>query len=168
MTILDKDWPEGAEVGFVVVLGEPTVLDCESDGDARASLVAPPPLLELPPPPCDAVGKAAAEEASCELVWGAIVLDLVEDSSWVGGGCCPACEGENGEEVEEADELRLATCRDDGGGNDGKLFVAGEKPARELLGEGLLRCSEVNAVDIGVSRAFWCCLAEPQGNCWLI
>lgn len=68
-------------MGFVVVLGDPTALDCESEGDARASFVVPPPLLGAPPPPCDAVGKAAAEEASCEVVGGAMVLDRVADSS---------------------------------------------------------------------------------------
>jgi hypothetical protein len=64
MTMRERFWVAGADVGLDVVLGEPTVLDCDSEGEARANLVAPPPLLDAPPPPCDAVGKAAAEEAS--------------------------------------------------------------------------------------------------------
>jgi hypothetical protein len=89
-------------------MGDPTVLEVESEGEARTSLVAPPPLLDAcPPPPCDAA-KAAAE-ASCEAGCGAIVL-LREDSSWPAGGCCPACEGgkEKGEgEGEAVEDLRL-------------------------------------------------------------
>ena len=131
-------------MGFTVVLGEPTVLEVESEGEARTSLGAPPPLLDPPP--------AAAEEASCEGGCGAIVLDR-EDSSWPAGGCCPAWAGEKGDEVDEAaDDLRLATCRDDDEGSDGKLDVAGEKARRELLGEGVLRCSWANAVEMGVRR----------------
>jgi len=149
-------------------LGDPTVLDVDSEGEARASLGAPPPLLEVPPPPCDAVGKAAAEEASCETGVGAIVL-VLEDSSWLTGGCCPAWEGENRDDVEDAaDDLRLPTCRAVEGGSDGKLEVAGEKLGREPLGEGVLRCSWANAVEMGVRRVLWCCLEAPHGYCWLI
>jgi len=82
MTMRERFWVEEDDAGFVVVFGEPTVLDCESNGEARASLVAPPPLLKAPPPPCDAVGKAAAEEASWEEDGGAMVL-VLEDSSWL-------------------------------------------------------------------------------------
>jgi hypothetical protein len=82
MTIFDKDCPEGRG-GLLAELGDATVLDCESEGEARASFVAPPPLLEGPPP-CVAEDKAAAEEASCEGFGGAIVRDLAEDSSWPG------------------------------------------------------------------------------------
>src|ERR1700743_1998420 len=113
MTILDKDCPDCVEFGLMEVLGEPTALDCESEGEARASL-APPPLLGVPPPPCDAVDKAAAEEASWEDDEDAMVLARAEDSSWFAGGCCPACEGENGKEVEDVEEARLAPCREDG------------------------------------------------------
>lgn len=167
MTIRDRFWVAGAEVGFDVVLGEPTVLDCESEGEARASLVAPPPLLDAPPPPCDAVGKAAAEEASCEEDWDAMVL-VREDSSWLVKGCCPEREGENGDEMDEAEDFLLATCRVEGGGKEGKLEDAGEKPARALVGEGVFRCSGVKVVEMGVRRVLWCCRAEPQGYCWLI
>lgn len=150
------------------VLGEPTVLEVESEGDARASLGPPPPLVEVPPPPCDAVGKAAAEEASCEDGCGAMVL-VREDSSWLAGGCCPGCNGENGDDVDEAaEDLRLPTCLEDDGGSEGKLEVAGEGPWREPLGEGVLRCSCANAVEMGVKRVLWCCLKEPHGCCWLI
>ena len=60
--------------------------------------------------------------------------------------------------MEDTEELRLATCRDDGGGSDGKVEVSGEKPARDgLLGEGLWRCEEVNTVEMGVKRRpLWC------------
>ena len=107
---------------MVAVLGEPTVLEVDSEGEARTSLEAPPPLLDCAPPPCEAV--AAAEEASCEAAWGAMVLDR-EDSSWLAGSCCPA--GEKCDEVDEAaDDLRLPTRRDVAGGSEGKLEVAGE------------------------------------------
>lgn len=103
----DRFCVEAPEEGFVDVLGDPTALDADSEGEARASLGAPPPLLGIPPPTCDPVGKAAAEEASCEAVCGAMFLDL-EDSSWPTGGCCPACDGENGDDVDEAaEDLRL-------------------------------------------------------------
>ena len=38
------------------------------------------------------------------------------------------------------------------------MEVSGEKPARDgLLGEGLWRCEEVNAVEMGVKRRpLWC------------
>jgi hypothetical protein len=112
---------EALEEGFADVLGDPTVLDVESEGEARASLEAPPPLLEAPPPLCDAVGKAAAEEPRCEAGCGAIVLTR-EDSSWLAGGCCPAWAGENGDEVDDAaDDFLLPTLRtDDEVGNEGK------------------------------------------------
>lgn len=143
------------------MLGEPTVLDADSEGEARTSLEAPPPLLEDPPPPCDAA--AAAEEASCEAGCGAMVLAR-EDSSWPAEGCCPACEGKNSDDVEEAvDDLRLLTCRvEEDGGSAGKLDEAGEKAAREPLGEGVLRCSWAKAVEMGVRRVLWWCLDGPQ------
>lgn len=88
--------------GLADVLGEPTVLEVDSDGEARTSLEAPPPLLGPPP-------DAAAAEASCEGCCDVIVLER-EDSSWPTGGCCPACEGEKGDEVDDAaEDLRLAT-----------------------------------------------------------
>jgi hypothetical protein len=112
---------EGAAAGLAAVLGEPVVLE-DSEGEARTSLEAPPPLLDCAPAAWEA---AAAEEASCEAGWGAMVLDR-EDSSWLAGSCCPA--GEKGDDVDEAaDDLRLPTRRDeDAGGRDGKLEAAGE------------------------------------------
>lgn len=103
MTIRERFWLcADALVGFADVLGEPTVLDVDSAGEARTSLdtEAPPPLLDAPP-------AAAAAEASCEGCCEVMVLDR-EDSSWPTGGCCPACEGEKGAEVDDAaDDLRL-------------------------------------------------------------
>jgi hypothetical protein len=97
-----------------------------------------------------------------------MVLDR-DDSSWLAGGCCPEREGENGEDMEDAEDFLLATCRDEGGGREGKLVEAGEKVARALaVGEGVLRCSGVKVVEMGVRRVLWCCRAEPQGYCWLI
>lgn len=167
MTMRERFWfCDDALAGLEDVLGEPTVLDVESEGEARTSRGAPPPLLEDPPPPCDAA--AAAEEASCEAGSDAIVLDR-EDSSWLTGGCCPACEGEKGADVDEAaDDLRLPTCLAVDGGSDGKLDEAGEKAGREPLGEGVLRCSCANAVVMGVRRVLWWCLGGPQGCCWLL
>jgi hypothetical protein len=109
MTMRERFWFCGntLEAGLVDVLGDPTVLEADSEGEARTRRETPPPLLEDPAPPCDAAA-AAAEEASCETDCGAMVLAR-EDSSWPDGGCCPACEGEKGDEVDEAtDELRLA------------------------------------------------------------
>jgi hypothetical protein len=135
-------------VEFVVVLGEPTVLEVESEGEARTSFDAPPPLVDCAPPPCEAA--AAAEDASCETALGAMVRDR-EDSSWLAGSCCPA--GEKADDVDEAaEDLRLPTRRDCAGGNDGKLEFAGEYAGREALGEGVLRCSCATAVDMGVKR----------------
>jgi hypothetical protein len=134
------------------VFGDPTVLDVDSEGEARASLWAPPPLFEAPPPLCNAVGKAAAEEPRCEAGFGAIFL-VLEDSSWLAGSCCPLCEGEKGDEVEDAaDDLRLPTRRVEAGGSDGKLEAAGEKAGRVPLGDGVFRCSWENAVEMGVRR----------------
>jgi hypothetical protein len=95
---------------------------------------------------------------------------VLADSSWRSGACCPACEeGENGFDVEDAaDDLRLPTWRADAVGSEGKLAVAGEKPDREPPGEGVLRGSWANAVEMGVRRVLWCCLEEPHGCCWLI
>lgn len=103
MTMRERFWLcADALAGLVDVLGEPTVLEVESEGEARTSLGAPPPLLDTPP-------AAAAAEASCEGCCDVIVRTR-EDSSWPTGGCCPACEGEKGDEVDEAaDDLRLPT-----------------------------------------------------------
>ena len=49
MTIRERFWAEVAEAELRAALGEPRVLDVESEGEARASLGAPPPLLEGPP-----------------------------------------------------------------------------------------------------------------------
>jgi hypothetical protein len=109
------------KLGLLEVLGEPTVLEAESEGEARTSLEAPPPL-DCTPPPCEAA--AAAEDANCETALGAMVRDR-EDSSWLAGSCCPA--GDKADEVEEAaDDLRLPTRREVAGGSDGKLELAGE------------------------------------------
>ena len=117
----ERFWDEGPE-GLVAVLGEPVVLEVESEGEARTSLEAPPPLLDCAPGPLVA---AAAEEAKCEAAWGAMVLDPREDSSWLAGSCCPA--GEKGDDVDEAaDDLRLPTRRDEAGGREGKLDAAGD------------------------------------------
>ena len=104
MTIRDRFWFVCADAlaGLADVPGEPTVLEVDSEGEARTSLVAPPPLLDAPP--C-----VAAAEASCEGCCDVIVRAR-EDSSWPTGGCCPACEGEKGDEVDDAaDDLRLPT-----------------------------------------------------------
>jgi hypothetical protein len=104
----ERFWFCAKAPGFADVLGEPTVLDVESEGEARTSREAPPPLLEDPPPTCDAAA-AAAEDASCEAGCGAMFLAR-EDSSWPDGGCCPAGAGEKSDDVDEAaDDLRLAT-----------------------------------------------------------
>jgi hypothetical protein len=66
MTIRERLWLDVLVEGLADRLGDPRVLDADNEGESRASLMAPPPLLEVPPPPCDAVGRAAAEEASCE------------------------------------------------------------------------------------------------------
>jgi hypothetical protein len=108
MTMRDRFCDEAA-VGLVVVLGEPRVLEVDSEGEARTSFEAPPPTADEAGPPC-----WAAEDASCE---------AREDSSWVGGGCCPA----KGAAVDEAaDDLRLPTRRDEADGSEGKLAEAGE------------------------------------------
>ena len=104
----ERFWDEGPE-GLVAVLGEPVVLEVESEGEARTSLEAPPPLLDCAPGPLVA---AAAEEAKCEAAWGAMVLDPLEDSSWLAGSCCPAW-GEKGDDVDEAaDDARAAVAAD--------------------------------------------------------
>lgn len=61
-----------------MAFGDATVLGCDSDGEARASFVAPPPLPGAPPPPCDAEDKAAAEDADGRLLADCMVLDLTE------------------------------------------------------------------------------------------
>lgn len=68
---------------------------------------------------------------------------------------------------EAADDLRLPTCREAADGSEGKLDVAGEKAAREPLGEGVLRWSCAEAVDMGARRVLWC-LGGPHGCCWLL
>ena len=44
MTIRDRFWEGTPKVGLFAVLGEPTVLEVDSEGEARTSLEAPPPL----------------------------------------------------------------------------------------------------------------------------
>jgi hypothetical protein len=117
MTMRERFWGEAPKVEPAAALGEPTVLEVESEGEARTSL-APPPLLDAPAP-CD-----TAEDASCETALGAMVRAR-EDSSWLAGSCCPA--GEKADEVLEAtDDLRLPTRRDEAEGSEGKLVLAGE------------------------------------------
>jgi hypothetical protein len=148
MTMRERFCDEAPNVGLAPVLGEPTVLEVESEGEARTSLEAPPPLVDGAPPPGEAA--AAAEDANCETALGAMVRDR-EDSSWPAGSCCPA--GEKADEVEEAaDDLRLPTRRDEAVGSDGKLVFAGEYAGRGAPGEGVLRCSCATAVDMGVKR----------------
>jgi hypothetical protein len=89
MTMRERFCEEVALAGLADVLGEPTVLEVDSEGESRFSLRPPPPLVEIAPPGCDAVGNAAVEEACCEAACGAMVL-VREDSSWLAGGCCPA------------------------------------------------------------------------------
>lgn len=121
MTMRERFCGEAPNAGLLAVLGEPTVLDADSEGEAR-TLEAPPPLLDWATPPCEA--DAAAEDASCKTALGAIVRDR-EDSSWLAGSCCPA--GEKGADVDEAaDDLRLLTRREEADGSDGKLELAGE------------------------------------------
>lgn len=169
MTIFDREWVLAALLLEAADgLGEPTALEAGNEGESRVSFEAPPPLLEVTPPLCAAVGKPAAEEASCDVDCGAMFL-VLEDSSWFGKGCCPTCDGEKSDEDEEAaDDLRLPTCRADDAGKAGKLDVAGEAPGREPLGEGVLRWSWAMAVEMGGRRVLWCCREEPQGCCWLI
>lgn len=159
---------EDAPDGLLAVLGEPVVLEVESEGEARTSLEAPPPLLDCAPAPLVA---AAAEEARCCAAWGAMVLGPLEDSSWLAGSCCPAAGGKGDEVIEAADDLRLRTrrCETDDGGSEGKLEAAGDWLGRELLGEGVLelRWSWAIAVEMGVGRVLWFGLG-PQGCCWLI
>lgn len=122
MTMRERFCEDAPKGGLLAVLGEPRVLEVDSEGEARTSLEAPPPLFDCAPPPCEAA--AAAEDANCETALGAMVRDR-EDSSWLAGSCCPA--GEKADEVDEAtDDLRLPTRRDEVGGSDGKLAVAGE------------------------------------------
>lgn len=122
MTMRERFCEDAPNAGLLEALGEPRVLEVESEGEARTSLEAPPPLFANAPPPCEAA--AAAEDANCEAALGAMVRDR-EDSSWLAGSCCPA--GEKADEVEEAtDDLRLPTRRDEVAGRDGKLVVAGE------------------------------------------
>jgi hypothetical protein len=45
MTMRERFCEAGAE-GLLAVLGEPVVLEAESEGEARTSLEAPPPLLD--------------------------------------------------------------------------------------------------------------------------
>lgn len=151
MTIFASDWPDGADA-VDVLLGEPMLPDCESEGEARATLELPPPLvLGAPPPPCDAEGKAAAEEAKCEAAWEAMVLERPEDSSWPCECCCcdPDCDGEKGDDVDDADEVRLMMRRVPDDATEGGLLT-GEKEDREgLLAAELVRV-EVKAVEMGV------------------
>lgn len=96
-------------------MGEPTPLDWESEGDPRASLLAPPPpplLLAPMPPPCDAAGKPAAEEADCELFPDTVARFRPDDSSWLKVCCCdPDCDGEKVAEMDEIEEFLLTLRR---------------------------------------------------------
>lgn len=114
MTILERDWSDGADAAELL-LGEPMLPGWESEGEARATLELPPPLvLDAPPPPCEAEGKAAAEGANWEAPDEAMVGRRPEDSSgpW-DCCCCPGCDGEKCEVVDDADEVRLTMRRAD-------------------------------------------------------
>ena len=154
-----EDGPDEPE-GLMAVLGEPTVLAVECEGEARTSLGAPPPLLDCAPAPCEAA--AAAEEASCEAGWGAIVLARA-DSSWLAESCCPAGgKGAKGDEADEAsDDLRLPTEREGAGGSAESGVV---------VGAGVVRGSGETAVETGVGRVLgrWWWFEAPQGIFWLI
>ena len=105
-TILERDWVEEVVDGGGpgAATGEPTPLDCDSEGEPRASFAIPPPplpLLLLPPPPCDpiAAGKAAAVEARGVLADGVRARAREEESSAAaddGGGACCCCDAEDG------------------------------------------------------------------------
>lgn len=74
---------------------------------------------------------------------------VLEDSSWLGWGCCaPVWEGEKGDEVDEAEDVRLAIWRFEAGCAAGKVECTGEK----LLREGLLDAVEFRLalVEMGV------------------
>jgi len=134
----------------LLVTGEPTPEDVESEGEARASLGPPPPLFALTPP-CDAEGKPAAEEANCGLL-ALMFLARAEDSSWPACGCCAPCDAGKGDEFDETDEVRLRFCLADARGTEAGAAFEGEKLLREGLFEdvvGRLEADE-NAVDIGV------------------
>lgn len=179
VTIFDS-WsgPAGADAD---VVGEPTPLDRDSDGDALTSLAGPPPPLLLPPPAdpiaapcCDESGAAAAAEEVC---WRAPEESVGRDrpDSSCPEGCCwtPACEGEKVAELEETEELRLKVRRVPTACAKEPFEARGGKALRD----GLCDCDAGRSgacwlctVEMGGTlRASLCCwLAEPQGNCWLI
>lgn len=68
----------GADVGAI---GEPMPLDCERDGEPRASLVPPPLVLEPAPPPYDADGRLAAEALDNGLLEDTVLRVRPDDSS---------------------------------------------------------------------------------------
>lgn len=145
------------------------------EGEARATRAeAPPPLLAAEAP-VDAAGKLAAEDASCEPADDAMVLARAELGSWLEWACCAPCEGENGEVVDEMEELRLMFCRAEGGIEDDGCVEAdggnelleglwadvdgGSRPVEEL--------DDGRAVEIGGGPRRDG-LEDPQANCWLI
>lgn len=129
-------------------MGDP-VVDSDSDGDALANLEVPPPLPNTPPP-CDPEDKPAAEEARCGLPEVGIFRERADDSNCADEDCCEVGpNGENSEEVDEADECRLETWRPARGCVDVKAEFVGEKALREGLWLEVLDL-EANPVEIGV------------------
>jgi hypothetical protein len=101
MEATPPDAEKGAEVAECGC-GEPKSLEFDREGDARVSRgLLPPTLL----PPC----AAASAEGNCECADDGIVVRLREEySSWLPDCCCtPVLDGENGDEVDDTDELRL-------------------------------------------------------------
>lgn len=81
-----------------------SALDCESEGEALDSLglLPPSPLA----PPC---AKLVTAEGSCGCDDDGIVRPREEYSSWLPDCCCTPVvfDGEKGDDVDDADELRL-------------------------------------------------------------
>lgn len=163
---MSRDWlpPAGAEVGAV---GEPIPLDCESDGEPRASLDVPPPPE---PAPWGAEGRPVAEELDKGLLDDSVFRVRPDDSSWLRVCCCdPDCGGGKAPAVEDTDEFRLAERRvfdvfgaELRGGKTVRDGLRDREPVRS-------RGCDVELVEMGGSRRASCCSdGGPQENCWLI
>jgi hypothetical protein len=134
-------------------------LDCDSEGEPRASLVPPPPAPAAAP--CDADDRPAAEELEGAAADDTVFRERPDDSSWLKLCCCvPELEGEKTPGLEEdTEELRLAERRlaacavadvDERGGKaerDGLLEAEG----------GRSRACDVELVETGGSGRPSCC-----------